>query len=125
MSAAPPYSNQAGANDDQERSDKKIRWHHEGQAGFAEAAKIDDHDHEKNTDAKRQRMRLQGRNSRDERANAGGNSDGCGENVVREQSGRRQQAGKCSQIEPRHGIRTASSWIGGNRLKIRKINDDE
>src|SRR5205823_8607629 len=56
MSAAAPYGNQAGANDDQDGSNKKIRRHHEGDARFAEAAKIDDSDHKKNAKTKRQRV---------------------------------------------------------------------
>src|SRR6266705_1155554 len=80
---------------------------------------------EKSPDAESDGVRLQGGNGGDQRADAGGNAHGRGENVVRQQSRRREKSGKGAQVEARDGIGAAAGGIGRDRLAIRKIDDDQ
>ena len=92
----PPLSEdaeKAASNGDEQRADKKIGGDGEGHAGFAHAAKIQDGDDDQNADAEGDRVRQQRRNRGDQRADAGGNADRGGEDVVGEQRGGGEQAG--------------------------------
>jgi hypothetical protein len=106
-------------------ADEKIGGEHEGEAGFAQAAEIEDGDDNENADAESDGVRLKTRNGGDERADSGGDTDGRGENVVGEQSGGGKQAGQRAEIVARDRVGAAAVGISGNGLAIRKINDDE
>ncbi len=59
------------------------------------------------------------------RADSRGNAHRGGENVVGEERGRGEQAGRCAKIEARHGIGAAAGGIGGDGLAIGKVHDHQ
>ena len=125
MPAAEENADNARDDGDEQRADKKIGGNREGQAGVAHAAKIEDGDDDQNADAERNRVRQQGRNGRDQRADSGGNTHGGGEDVVGQQRSRGEQAGRRAKIEARHGVGAAAGGIGGDGLAIGEVNDHQ
>ena len=92
MTAAEENAENAGDDGNEKRADKKIGGNREDKAGLAHAAQIEDGDDDQNADAERNRVRQQGRNGRDQRADSRGNAHRGRENVVGEERGRGKQA---------------------------------
>ena len=125
MPAAEENAKNACDDGDEKRADKKIGGNRESSAGLAHAAKIQDGDDDQNADAKRNRVRQQGRNGRDQGADSRGNAHGGREDIVGEQRGRGQQARGRAQVEARHGVGAAAGGIGGDGLAIGKVHDHQ
>jgi len=70
-------------------------------------------------------VRQQGRNCRDQGTDSRGNAHGGRENVIGEQSGRCQQAGRCSEVEASHRVGSTAGGIGGDGLAIREVHDHQ
>jgi hypothetical protein len=69
----------------------------ESSSGFAHAAEI------KNAHTKRNHVREEGRNGRDQSTDSRGNAH-CGrKNVIGKERSRGEQAGRCAEIEARYG----------------------
>ena len=115
----------ADSDGDASSADKKIRRKHESQAGFAHAAEIQDGDDDENADAQGDHVWMQARDGGDERADSGGDTDRRGEYVVGEQGRGGEQAGERAEIEARDRVRAAAVGISGDRLAIRKVNNDQ
>src|ERR1700722_4776834 len=118
MTAAEQNPHNASSDGNQKSSDKEISGDREGKAGIANAAKIEDSDDDENTDAERNRMRQQGRNGRDEGADARGNTHGGREDIIRKKRSRGKQTCEWAEIEARYRIGTAARGIGADGLTI-------
>src|SRR5229473_2686042 len=125
MSTAESHAYESANDGDEQGPDEEIGRHHEGHAGIANTAQIQNGDNEKNPDAKGHGMRLQRGNGRNQRANACGNAHGRSEDVVRQQSCRGEKACEGAQVEARNGVGAAARGIGGNGLAIGKVDYDE
>ncbi len=92
MPAAEENTENAANDGDEKCADKEIGGNRENNAGLAHAAEIEDGDDDQNADAKRNRVRHQGRNGRDQGTDSRGNAHGGGEDVIGEERGRGKQA---------------------------------
>src|SRR5271163_23863 len=118
MAVAEKRANQTTNDGDEKRTDKEIRGNREKGARLFDSAKVDDGDDDKNADADRNGVRQKRGDSGNQRANSRGNTYRSSENVVREQSGRCQQAGVRAKIVSGNSVGTAAAGIGGNRLAV-------
>ncbi len=125
MSAGGDDAEDSDDDGDGERADEEIRREHEGQAGFAKPAKIENGDDDENADAESDRVWLETRDGADERADSGRDADGRGKNVVGEERGGGEEAGKRAEIVARDGVGAATLRIGLDRLTVREVNNDE
>src|SRR5258708_1896889 len=125
MPSTEGYANKPANNGDQQRSDEEIRWQHEGYAGIAHSAQIQNGDHNQNPHANCYGVLLQRRDGGDQGADPRGNAHGRGKNVVRQQSRRREKSSEGAQVEAGDGIRAAAGRIGGDGLAIGKVDDDQ
>jgi len=125
MAVAEKRANQTTNDGDEKRTDKEIRGNREKGARLFDSAKVDDGDDEKNADADPNGVRQKRGDSGNQRADPRGDSNSCGENVVGKQGGCGHQAGKRAEIVARDGIRASAARVGGNRLAVGKINDDQ
>src|SRR5713101_2650695 len=125
MSAAEENAENACHDSNEKCADKEIGRNREDQASFAYAAEIEDGDDDQNAYADGHRVRQQGRNGGDQGADPRGNAHGSGEDVIREERGRGEQAGRCAQIETRYGIGAAAGGIGGDSLAIGEVHDHQ
>src|SRR4029077_5695597 len=115
----------SAANGDQQRAQEEIGGQHESHAGIAQAPQIENGDDQQYEDANADGVRLQGRNSGDQRANARGNAHGGGENVVRQQGRGSQKRGEGAEVEARDGIGPTPARISRNGLPVGKVHDDQ
>src|SRR5580692_1270259 len=125
MASAEQRSHQTARNRDQQRHHKQVSREHKGNPGFAHSPQIDDGDDEENSDADRHRVRQKRRSRGNQRTYARRNPHRGGKNVVRKQRRSSQQTRKRSEVVARHGVGSAARGIGGNRLAVGKINNDQ
>jgi len=118
-------ANQSAGNGDEQGAHKEVGGQHEGNAGVAESAKIEQGDDDENAEADADGVRLQGRNGGDQRAHSGGDTYRGGEDVVGEEGGSGEQAGKNAKVETGDGVGAAAHRICRDGLEIGKVNDDQ
>src|SRR6266849_8572819 len=125
MATAEDDANDSRDNQDEQSADEEIRGKHEGDACVVDAAQVKDGEDQKNGDAQKDGVSLQSGHGRDQRADARGNSDGGGEDVIGEQRGGGDKAGEGAKIGARDGVRAAARWIGRDGLQVGNVNDQE
>src|SRR5580693_4804329 len=106
-------------------ADKQIGGNRESTASLAHTAEIEDSDDDQNAHAQRNGVRQQRWNRRDQSTNSRRDADGGRENVIGEERGRSKQTGRCSEVEPRHGIGATARGIGGDGLAIGEVHDHQ
>ena len=82
MPVAEENANDSRGDHDEQSANERISGNHEGSAGVVDSAQVENGDNEENSEAKRNRVWLQGRNRGNEGADSRGDANGGGENVV-------------------------------------------
>jgi hypothetical protein len=111
-------ANQSAADDDKQRTNKKICGRHECEGRFTNTSQIHDGDDSKYAEAQRQSMRLLGRNRGDQCAYTCRDAYCGGEKVIGQQGRGGQKARRCPEIEAGDCVRAAHAGIRCNRLTI-------
>ncbi len=90
-----------------------------------DAAHVDDGEDQQHSQAQLQGVWLQGGHGGDERAHAGRDAHGGGEDVVDHQGGRGQQARALAQVLAGHGVGAAAVRIGVDGLPVAEVDDGQ
>ena len=115
----------ANCNETQKAGDKNIRGQQEYAACLLHSAQIDNGDENENPQTQAQRLALQRRHRRNQRAHSSRDADCRSEHVIDHERRRSQQAGSLTQIFRRDRVRAAAVWIGRNRLPVGEVHDAE
>ena len=115
----------AKTDGDEQCRHKEEGRQHEGEAGFLDAAHVDDRDDGENQEAERQLVRLQAGDRADQRRDTGGDADGRGEDVVDHQRGSGEQTGARSEVLAGDGVGTAAVGVGLDGLAIAEVENEQ
>ena len=125
MSMAGDGVEEADGNDNEQRTDEQIGRDEEDDAGIADAAHVDEGEQQQNKQADLECVRLEGGYGGNERADAGGDPDRCGEDVVDHERRSGEQTRAIAEVLTGDGEGATTVRIGFDSLGVGEIEDDE